>query len=252
MKTNLACTSLASLLILGGLQAQSAILVDPSKIQGTPTFEVQGDLLIIDVPFSNELGGNNSAVQGPDWSEDSDDGFTLTGGSTFSEGSRPGWEPDGTLVSAHRTGSFVSAASGNTATYTFDIPNGSVIYNVWGTWYNQGNSGSGHAYSYDELTSDTFVRPAANSSNHLQLQWTASDSSLINSNFQQIFASDITVTGGDGFELTFTAQSGFANIDAIVIDYLTPASAAAPEPSTTAFLAVGLAFIAGFRKRDED
>jgi hypothetical protein len=112
-------------------------------------------------------------------------------------------------------------------TWTFDLPDGSIVHNVWATWVHQDNSGTGHTYTVDEGTPMTFTKTAAaGSTGNLVLQWTAADASVYNSNFQRIFAGDIAVAGGDGFVVTFTqVQSGtYPYIDAVVVDYTIPSA----------------------------
>ena len=240
MKTTTTLAVLASL-GLAATSANAAYVV--TNVQGTPTHAVQGTLLAIDGPQSAQ-GGNITGPQGPNWAENADDGWELLGGTIFKETGRSGWEPDGTDDSLAWTGYFNSAASGNQARWTFDVPDGTIIHNVYATWYSQSNSGEGHTFSYNEGALTSFVRAKANSVNNLQLQWTAADNDPHNINFERIFAGDITVAGNDGFAVTFDAALGFANIDAVVIDYT-----AIPEPTTTALLGLGgLALILRRRK----
>lgn len=205
---------------LAGLPS-GGVEVTADKIQGTPTYAVQGTLLVIDGPQSSQSVQTISAPQGPDWPEDIDDGWELLGGSLFRENNRTGFEADGTPI-LYLTGSFSSAASGNQARWTFDLPDGAIVHNVYTRWNYQGNSGSGHIYSCNEGSLLQYATPNSKSINNLTLQWLPSDAGAQNISFERILAGDITVTGGDGFAVTFDAQSGFANIDAVVIDYSLP------------------------------
>ena len=251
--SNLVLTLAAAMTTLAVIatSANASVIVDGSKVQGVPTFAVQGTLLAIDGPQSDQVG-NISAPQGPDWADDADDGWELLGGTIFAENNRVGWEPDGNggTNADVRTGSFVSAASGNQARWTFDVPDGSIIHNVYARWNHQANAGSGHTYSYDEGVLTQFVRAGANSINDLSLEVLPSNTGPQNISFERIFAGDITVADGDGFAVTFDAASGFANIDAVVIDVTLAAAGTAPEPSTLILAALGLVGLVGTRRRN--
>ena len=217
---------------LAATSAQAAIIVTPDHIQGVPLFAVQGTLMAIDVPSSDETGAAD-APGGPDWTEDADDGFSMPAATItnfmFNDDSRPGWEPDGTDPFAAHI-SWMWNQKGQSVTYAFDLPDGAIIHNVFATWYHQGNSLTGHTYTYDEGTLTTFTRTVADqSAGDLVLQWEDSNLDPHDETFERIFAGDITVAGGDGFVVTFTqfAEGGnaFPYIDAVVLDFT-----AAPVP----------------------
>lgn len=220
--------------------AHAAVIVDGSKVQGTPTYTVQGTLLAIDAPTSQ--GSNFSGPDGPDWPEDADDGFTMDSGYSIGpDASRSGWEPDGTAAGSAQTGFTFSTADGTGVSWTFDLPDGAIVHNVYSHWSHQGNSGSQSTMSYDEGTPTSILRPARNSSSNLVLQWTDSAATDHNRNFERLFAGDITVAGGDGFAVTFTVDPNsleggvFPYIDAVVIDYT-----AIPEPGAALLGALGV------------
>ena len=239
-KTSMSLAAAMGCLGLAATSAQAAIIVTPSHIQGTPTFAVQGTLAAIDAPTTQ--GSNFSGPDGPDWPEDADDGFAMDSGYSIGPdaGGRPGWEPDGTDAGSAPTGFTFGTADGTQVSWTFDLPDGAVVHNVYSHWFWQSNSGSQSTLSYDEGTLTTIPRPATNSINNLQLQWTDSAAGEHNINFERVFAGDITVAGGDGFAVTFTVDPDslegnvFPYIDAVVIDF-TPI----PEPSAAMLLGLG-------------
>jgi hypothetical protein len=225
--TILAAAALAAV-VLTSTSARAGIEVTPGHLQGTPTFAVQGTLLAIDEPSSMDTTTTFiNGPAGPDWTDDADDGFSvLTGAQIAINEWRAGmWEPDGTPDTGDNV-SYMFNKPGKSVTWAFDLPDGSIVHNVWATWFHQGNSGTGHTYTVDEGTPMTFTKTAAaGSTGNLVLQWTAADASVYNSTFQRIFAGPIVVAGGDGFKVTFTqVQSGtYPYIDAVVVDYTIPA-----------------------------
>ncbi len=217
--------------------AHAAVIVDGSKVQGTPTYTVQGTLLAIDEPASDDTTTTFIyGPAGPDWPDDSNDGFSvLTGAQIAINEWRSGmWEPDGTPDTGDNV-SYMFNKPGQSVMWAFDLPDGAVIHNVYATWAHQGNSGANHAYSYNEGSLETFVRPAANSTGDLVLQWTAADTDTYNAFFQRIFAGDITVAGGDGFAVTWTqGDGGYPYVDTVLIDYTV-----IPEPGAPLLGALG-------------
>ena len=222
------------------IPANAAVVVTGDHIQGTPTYTVQGTLAAVDAPTTQ--GSNFSGPGGPDWPVDADDGFTIDAGYSIGPdaGGRPGWEPDGTAAGSAPTGFTFSTADGTQVSWTFDLPDGSIVHNVYSHWFHQSNSGSQSTLGYDEGTPTVIVRPATNSINNLQLRWTDSAAADHNINFERVFAGDIPVAGGDGFTVTFTVDPNslegnvFPYIDTVVIDYT-----AIPEPTAAALLGLG-------------
>jgi hypothetical protein len=136
-----------------------------------------------------------------------------------------GWEPDGTAANAPHI-AWVNNKPGNSVTWTFALPDGATINNVYAAWGYQGNSGSGHTYTCNEGTPTTFTRSAAASTNNLRLKWTNSGGTIYNADFQRIFAGPVIVAGGDGFKVTFTqvGSGAYPYIDAVVVDYTIPSA----------------------------
>ena len=223
--TILATAALAAV-VLSTNPARAGIEITPDHIVGTPTYPVTGTLMAVDAPTSDYT--NNTPIsgpQGPDWPQASDDGWSIpTGNTVYTEWSgKGGWEPDGTTANAPHIAWF-NNKPGKSVTWTFALPDGATVNNAYAVWAYQGNSGSGHTYTCNEGTLNTFTRSAAASTGNLVLKWTNSASAVSNANFQRIFAGPIVVAGGDGFKVTFTqVQSGaYPYIDAVVIDYTIP------------------------------
>jgi hypothetical protein len=235
---------------LKGNAANAAVVIDGSKVQSN-TYVIQGTLMAIDAPSGDNVAKDGPA--GPIWTEAADEGFALLAGARFQpEGNRPGWEPDGTDSSLPRSG-YSANKPETSVTYTFDIPDGAIVHGVYADWYHQKNHGSGHEYSYDEGALTTYTRAATGAANHLRLQWLDSGNSGINVNFERIFAGDISVAGGDGFEVKFThanASGTYPNIDAVVIDYTAPAIVNVPEPATATLAMLGLGGLMMRRRRN--
>ena len=198
--------------------ANAAIEVTPEHIvSGSAT----GSLMAIDAPTTQ--GNRLDGPLGPDWPDDADDGFELLAGAILypEGGGRIGWEPDGTDDSTKQV-AFQYGGAGTQVKWTFDLPDGAIIHNVYGRWHYQGNSGSGHTWTYDEGTLTTFVQAAGGSAGDLVLQWTAADMDTHNANFQKLFSGPTLVAGGDGFAVTFTHNGGYPYPEAVVIDYTVP------------------------------
>lgn len=214
--------------------AGAAVVVTADHIVSS-AYGVTDTLQVVDNPSSTMAsGGTFSGPAGPDWAENADDGFALLAGSVIvGEGNRPGWEPDGTgddWYAAPRI-AYSRNAPNTQMTWSFDLPDASIIHNVYADWRYQTNSGTDHVYSYDEGTPTTLTRPAGASGGDLVLQWTSGASTDYNVNFQRLFAGPITVAGGNGFALTFTHGPGgghYPYVDAVVLDVTLPAGG--PEP----------------------
>jgi hypothetical protein len=147
--------------ILTSNPACAGIEVAPGHIQGTPTFAVEGTLLAIDEPSSMDTTTTFiNGPAGPDWTDNADDGFSvLTGAQIAINEWRAGmWEPDGTPDTGDNV-SYMFNKPGKSVTVAFDLPDGSIIHNVWATWFHQGNSGTGHTYTVDEGAPMTSAPP---------------------------------------------------------------------------------------------
>lgn len=217
--------------------ANAAIVVNPGNVNAASTYTVTGSLFAIDSPTPVSGGANDAASAG--WSATGTIGDSLGNGGI----SRKAWEPDGTTYSQTNI-----PWTGGTATYTFNLADGTVINSVFANWAKQGNSGTANVYSYNEgtLTTVTKSQAGAASAGDLVLNWTGTLSddttaTTYTSNFEQLFSGPITVAGGNGFSLTLTAETGkFPFMDAVVLDVV-------PEPS--AALLGGLGLLALLRRR---
>jgi len=205
--------------------ANAAVIVASGDVA---TGTVTGTLLAIDTPFEA------TAVDA------SDLGWVRVSGSAGNNSGTYGefWEPNGSSQNDTNGHKFITG----TVTWTFDVPDGAVIHDIYVSWgKTQGNTPGG-TYSYSETTSDsTYLNQLVLPSGDLELNWTDSGSVARVGSFASLGFSPITVTGGDGFVLTTVANS-VAWSDAVVIDY-----SAIPEP-TTALLG-GLGLLALLRRR---
>jgi len=232
--------------------AGAAIIVTPDHIvSGSAT----GTLVAIDVPHVA-----TPAYGGPDWPDDADDGFTTANDGIMEPMGTSRWEPDGTPIG--EAGSYFTYGNGpvpgvkwtfNTAASGIDIPDDSIINAIYATWNTRNRDGITYQYT-EGAASDSIVRqtggaaPAAD----LVLSWVDSLATTRNGNFERIFSTPITVTGGDGFELWGTDNIGnAAHIDAVVLDVTLPGGPVIPEPSTFVIWALGLLALAwyGWRSR---
>lgn len=166
------------------------------------TGSATGTLRVIDPPKTTGDDGNAAGI-----------GFA---GGTGGDHTFYGWEPDGTDDNTQ----WVTGWTYGSVTYTFDLPDGTVINKVYHEWKGQGNQSATVNYAYDEGTPTSIskshqVGPAGD----LVLQWTAADSSTHNVNFETLFTGPITVAGGDGF--TVTVSNGLICLGAMVLDVST-------------------------------
>jgi len=122
----LAFVAMAFLALTAG-SANAQVTVTPDHISTDPG--VQSTLLAIDVPYSASL----PFTGGPDWPEDADDGFLVVNHAVQESWTNGKWEPDGTPQAENRAYQVYPNASPN-VTYTFDIPDGAIIYAVYATW----------------------------------------------------------------------------------------------------------------------
>lgn len=232
--------------------ADAALVIPNSKIA---TGTITGQMIVINSPGTSELALSTAGAQGPNWADNSADGWRQIGtGSTdaATQGNSP-WEPDGSAIKGqHRF--FASSGTSPITSYTFNLadsgvalPDGAIINAVYASWTTRGVSGG--IYSYTEggpLTSATFSHIAAPAAN-LQINWTNNLLAVQTANFQRIFSTPITVVGGNGFLLNVARSGNTHQTDAIILDVTFPASAAIiPEPATAS---LGLLALGGLMMR---
>ncbi|MCX6880148.1 MAG: Ig-like domain-containing protein [Verrucomicrobia bacterium] len=195
------------------------IEVTTGHIVGTPTYGVTGTLVAIDVPYAATL----PASGGPDWPEDCDDGFTTVNSPLRDLDGTSNWEPDGTPIS-EANAYMVYNGGVPSVTWTFGVPDGSVINAVYATWNTRTTDGITYQYS-EGAASGSIVRQTGSAAPTatLILSWTDSASGSHQGSFERIFTGPITVEGGDGFTLWGTDNIGqAAHIDAVVLDVTLP------------------------------
>jgi len=221
-------STLAAAAIALHATANAAVIVPATNINAASTYTVTGTLYAIDGP---KIGGTIEA---------SNTTFTQISGS-FGEsignqaaGLRNAWEPDGTAYA-----DTTIRWTGGQVSWTFDLADGMGINGLFANWAAQGNAGSSNTYSWNEGTPDSAVRSHTVATPlDLRLDWAGFDSggspTTYSSTFDQLNTGPITVSGGNGFTVTLTPQSGaFPFVDAIVLDVV-------PEPSAALLGGLGL------------
>ncbi|MGB1130085.1 MAG: formylglycine-generating enzyme family protein [Haloferula sp.] len=196
-----------------------------------------GDTMhIINTPGSKELPPTALSALGPDWADDSADGFRLVAGSvdTETQGVSP-WETDG----ARPQGQQRFIGSGINTSWTFNtkdgrchLPDGAVIHAIYATWTQRGRSGATYSYTEGQQSHSANADHESLPHPELELHWTDADDVVRTSSFQRIFSGPIQVVGKDGFTLNAQKMLGKNShqTDAIVLDVtLNPAHLTAGE-----------------------
>ena len=241
----LAAVAMASLAFTA--PANAGTIISSGKVaSGTITGDT---IMVINSPGTSELPLSTSGPLGPNWVDNSADGFRLTAGHGTdggTQGTSP-WEPDG----ASQQGQHRFHTNGVSTTYTFnladagiDLPDGAVINAIYATWTTRGVSGA--TYSYTEgAQNGSFLRTHTSGPNaDLQLNWTDSGSTVRTANFERIFNTAISVQDGNGFTLNVARSGNTHQTDAIVLDVTVP------EPATMGLLVLGgLGVLARRRRR---
>jgi methionine-rich copper-binding protein CopC len=214
---------------LAACVGEAAIVVTPDHIVSS-TYGVTGALVVIDVPFVN------GSVGGPDWPEDTDDGFSISAGIGQSvSASVNGWEPDGTPS----TETYSQIGGSTVIHYTFnaatgiDLSEGTVINAVYLTWKLVGNNlnRSGRWYYYNPNPSVavdvncTKIQPTPD----LVLSWTDLDSNVYDSKFQRIMTGPIIVGSDNSFKVTGQKLGNDFFFDTLLLDVTLPPDETAPR-----------------------
>ena len=167
---------------------------------------IVGDrFFVVNTPGPRELPPTALSALGPNWADDSADGFRLVAGGVGPEtqGHSP-WEPDG----SPQRGQQRFAGTGITTSWTFNtvdghchLPDGAVINAIYATWTTRGKSGA--KYSYTEGSKSAWVEKVHETAPHsdLQVKWTDSKQIVRTANFEKLFKGPIVVEGQDGFTL---------------------------------------------------
>lgn len=226
----LTVTSLATMLAVSA--ANAAVIIPSTKIaSGT----LSGNTIIVMNSAAGEIALNSTPPQGPNWTDNSMDGYRLVGGGVDNgfQGTSP-WEPDGAV----QTGQHRVFGAGQNVTYTFNLadsgialPDGAIINGIYGTWTTRGVSGANYRYT-EGAASGLFGRTHTTGPNaDLQVNWTDAGSIVRTANFERLFNTPITVVGGNGFTLTVERTGNTHQSDAILLDVTLASSTVIPEPS---------------------
>ena len=162
-------------------------------------------VFVVNTPGPKELPPTALSALGPNWADDSADGFRLVAGGVGPEtqGHSP-WESDG----SPQRGQQRFAGTGITTTWTFNsvdghchLPDGAVINAIYATWTTRGKSGA--KYSFTEGSKSAWVEKVHETAPHsdLQVKWTDSKHIVRTANFEKLFNGPIVVEGRDGFTL---------------------------------------------------
>ena len=162
-------------------------------------------VFVVNTPGPKELPPTALSALGPNWADDSADGFRLVAGGVGPEtqGQSP-WESDG----SPQRGQQRFAGTGITTTWTFNsvdghchLPDGAVINAIYATWTTRGKSGA--KYSFTEGSKSAWVEKVHETAPHsdLQVKWTDSKHIVRTANFEKLFNGPIVVEGRDGFTL---------------------------------------------------
>jgi hypothetical protein len=230
-------------LCMAAATSQAAVTISSTKIV-SGTITTGADMVIINTPRFTDLGVITTGPSGPNWTDDSSDGFRLLSaartGSTAQGTTR--WEVDGRPSTESAVRFEAVAGSPPLVSFTFNLadsginlPDGSVINAIYATWNTRGSSGALYTYTEGLATGTTTIGQISAPVNNLRLNWTDSLSVVQTSTFQRIFNTPITVGGGNGFTLNVGRTGNSTQIDAILLDVTL-----IPEPSTALLGGLGL------------
>jgi len=186
---------------------------------------IVGDsVFVVNTPGPKELPPTALSALGPNWADDSADGFRLVAGGVGPEtqGHSP-WEPDG----SPQRGQQRFAGTGITTSWTFNtvdghchLPHGAVINAIYATWTTRGSSGAKYSYTEGHQSHSANANHEFLPHPDLELYWTDAADVVRTSRFQKIFSGPIEVGGKDGFTLNAQKILGKNShqTDAIVLD----------------------------------
>ena len=233
--------------------ANAGIIVTRGHIVGG-TAPATGTLVAIDTPFISNASDTTPTFGGPVWTtggaifaHQADQGFAAPSSPSgdglrqFDAGGTP-WEPDGTSYSQARGYyTFPDGPSPGT-TWTFnlassgvDLPDGTIIRGVYARFGGRSTDKARYEFTEGTATGNLVVDQsvASGSAGDMVLRWFDADGNPRDSNFQRIFSTPITVTGGNGFQLSVTDSTGNSgHVDAIVLDTSLPKANDVPAIST--------------------
>ncbi len=228
--------------------AQAGVIVTRGHIVGG---SATGTLVAIDTPHISNANSTTATIGGPLWTtggtitaHQADQGFaalsSASGIREFDIGGTP-WEPDGTPFSQAR-GYFIYTNGTPATTWTFnlaasgiDLPDGTIIHGVYARFGGRNNDRARFEFTEGAATGNVLLEQFASASaGNLVMRWFDSGGNPRDSNFQQIFAGPITVTGGNGFQLSIsdTSSGNAGHIDAVILDTSLPKANDVPAIST--------------------
>ena len=186
---------------------------------------IVGDsVFVVNTPGPKELPPGALSALGPNWKDDSADGFRLVAGAIGPETQGESlWEAEG----SHKRGQQTFGGNGITTSWTFNsvdghchLPDGAIINAIYATWTTRGKSGA--VYTFTEGSDNSLVQISHLKAprSDLKVNWTDSEHIVRTANFEKIFKEPILIKGRDGFTLKGQKIRGRNShqTDAILLD----------------------------------